>query len=365
MKTIDVAAGVVRDPAGRVLVCMRKGALQGLWEFPGGKREPGESLAECLKRELMEELSLRVEPKAKRMRVTVERDDATLQIIFMEASLLGGGEMRLSVHAGAAWVEPERLADYPLCPADRAFAESSLCGPKSLAQALDVPRGVLCAVGGGGKTSLLDRLTRDLHSRGRVLRLTTTHMFPPANTRLLRTPTPAQLERAFEEQAAVCVGEPCGEGKLGPPDCALEPLEALADYTLIEADGSRQHPVKAAAAQEPALPGNADLVVAVAGVKALGRPICEAAHRPQLYAQLLGKPLKALVTAQDMALVVENEQAGQRKNVRSRFAVVLNQCDGEAQRHEAMAVAQCLQSDCWLTALAACPDYLECGGRRC
>ena len=56
MKTIDVAAGVVRDAAGRVLLCMRKGALQGLWEFPGGRREPGESLAECLKRELMEEL---------------------------------------------------------------------------------------------------------------------------------------------------------------------------------------------------------------------------------------------------------------------------------------------------------------------
>jgi len=59
----DVAAGVIWNDAGQVLIAQRpaKGLLGGLWEFPGGKQEPGESLPECLVRELREELAIRVE----------------------------------------------------------------------------------------------------------------------------------------------------------------------------------------------------------------------------------------------------------------------------------------------------------------
>lgn len=60
MEIIEVAAGVVRRADGRVLICRRTGRLEGLWEFPGGKLEPGETPAQCLQRELMEELDLRV-----------------------------------------------------------------------------------------------------------------------------------------------------------------------------------------------------------------------------------------------------------------------------------------------------------------
>ena len=47
---IEVAAGVVRNTEGRFLICRRKGALDGLWEFPGGKREKGETFQQCLER---------------------------------------------------------------------------------------------------------------------------------------------------------------------------------------------------------------------------------------------------------------------------------------------------------------------------
>ncbi len=58
-----VAAGVIRDAQGRLLIAQRPldGLLGGLWEFPGGKCEPGESLRNCLKRELREELAIEVE----------------------------------------------------------------------------------------------------------------------------------------------------------------------------------------------------------------------------------------------------------------------------------------------------------------
>ena len=59
---IEVSAGVVYDREGRILICQRGEGRSNahLWEFPGGKREAGESAAECLIRELTEELSLPV-----------------------------------------------------------------------------------------------------------------------------------------------------------------------------------------------------------------------------------------------------------------------------------------------------------------
>ncbi|GAB1419960.1 A/G-specific adenine glycosylase [Anaerolineales bacterium] len=60
---IDVAAGIIRNEAGLYLIAQRKaeGLLGGLWEFPGGKQEVGESLEACLQRELQEELAILVE----------------------------------------------------------------------------------------------------------------------------------------------------------------------------------------------------------------------------------------------------------------------------------------------------------------
>ncbi|MGC4096974.1 MAG: NUDIX domain-containing protein [Nitrospira sp.] len=63
MQVIEVAAGLIhRDGCISSPAVKRPGAhLAGFWEFPGGKRETGESLTECLQRELFEELSIRVD----------------------------------------------------------------------------------------------------------------------------------------------------------------------------------------------------------------------------------------------------------------------------------------------------------------
>lgn len=120
---MDVVAGIVRDPRGRVLICQRTGKLNGLWEFPGGKREVGESFAACLTRELTEELNLTVSPTG----ILSEMDDSdgetTLHFIFMAASVSLEPTLTLRVHSDARWVDPAQLDQYPFCPADRLFLD--------------------------------------------------------------------------------------------------------------------------------------------------------------------------------------------------------------------------------------------------
>ena len=118
---MDVAAGLVRDERGRVLICQRTGKLSGLWEFPGGKREAGESFEACLARELVEELELVVAPSGVVCELDYTEGGQTLHFGFVAATATAAAELRLRVHADALWVETTRLSDYPFCPADAMF----------------------------------------------------------------------------------------------------------------------------------------------------------------------------------------------------------------------------------------------------
>jgi 8-oxo-dGTP diphosphatase len=116
---VEVAAAVVRDPAGRYLLTRRRAGthLAGLWEFPGGKRRPDETLAACLRRELGEELggSFRVGKKLETVRW--EYPEQTVVIHFFRCRL-AAGRVEPRESQAIAWVAPERLADYAFPPAD-------------------------------------------------------------------------------------------------------------------------------------------------------------------------------------------------------------------------------------------------------
>ena len=138
-------------------------------------------------------------------------------------------------------------------------------------------------VGGGGKTSLIDRLARELSENARVLRMTTTHIYPPEDVVICAQSVDEALlkrvEAALDERTLVTVGRAAPRGKLTAPLGALEELFALADYVLLEADGSRGMPFKAPDEREPALSGREGLVLAVAGASGFGLPIWQASHR--------------------------------------------------------------------------------------
>ena len=113
-----VAALIWRD--GRFMICRRPAhkACGLLWEFVGGKVEPGENNAEALSRECREELDILVSVGAPFMSVTHEYPDYTVHMTLYEASL-ADGEPRLLEHADIRWITPEEIPLYEFCPADR------------------------------------------------------------------------------------------------------------------------------------------------------------------------------------------------------------------------------------------------------
>ncbi len=88
MNHFDVAAGILSDAAGRVLIAERIGGgpFHGLWEFPGGKIAEGESPAQALSRELAEELGIEVTACTSFMSLRHEYDDRVVSIEFFIVS---------------------------------------------------------------------------------------------------------------------------------------------------------------------------------------------------------------------------------------------------------------------------------------
>ena len=211
----------------------------------------------------------------------------------------------------------------------------------SLVSAFEIPKGVTALVGGGGKTTLMLRLARELSQHGaRVIVTTTTHIFAPEGIDVINPASADESNIAFTKGNLFCFGKPGKHGKLETPDLAINEMQRLADYVLIEADGAKRLPLKAPAEHEPVIPKEARLVIAVAGLEGLGKAICDTVFRPALYAELCGKRETELVTPREIALVLAHAQ-GQRKNVPpgARFAVLLNQADDEPRRFSALQIA--------------------------
>lgn len=121
----EVTAAIIRRN-GKILICRRaEGSCAHLWEFPGGKTEPGETQFECLTRELREELNIETKPLREYRRSVY----GELSFVFIEAEIVSG-EPQLSVHEEMRWVIPEELTGFEWCPADRPVAEM-LCANRS------------------------------------------------------------------------------------------------------------------------------------------------------------------------------------------------------------------------------------------
>jgi mutator protein MutT len=115
---IEVAAGLVFR-RGRLLITQRPACshLGGLWEFPGGKREAGESLADCLRRELREELGIEVDVGELVESITHEYPEKVVQLQFFRC-LWREHEPRAIGCTAFRWIQPSELHEVPFPAAD-------------------------------------------------------------------------------------------------------------------------------------------------------------------------------------------------------------------------------------------------------
>ena len=115
------AALAVIERRGRVLICRRRrgGFLGGYWEFPGGKRDPGESWEACLRRELREELGVSVAGVRPLCRLRHRYPGRPVFVFQVFRCRIARGRPRPLSASALRWVAPERLARYRFPPANR------------------------------------------------------------------------------------------------------------------------------------------------------------------------------------------------------------------------------------------------------
>ncbi|MCK4514366.1 MAG: (deoxy)nucleoside triphosphate pyrophosphohydrolase [Spirochaetaceae bacterium] len=130
-RRVVVAAVIVRR--GTVLVAQRDAASRfaGLWEFPGGKVEPGETQEAALRREIREELGVDISVRSEPPISTVkwDYDHARVLLVALRADIVSGTPRPLD-HAAIRWIAAEDLTDLPLLPADRRIAARLQAGPQ-------------------------------------------------------------------------------------------------------------------------------------------------------------------------------------------------------------------------------------------
>ncbi|WP_455032195.1 selenium cofactor biosynthesis protein YqeC [Oribacterium sp.] len=192
-----------------------------------------------------------------------------------------------------------------------------------LAEALGIKKGVNAVIGSGGKSSLLKSLSLELSQKGSVLLTTSTHILPFShcenicfsdenvsisneNISILDINAPSYDDDIRSEEEALensksllqrkvlslwnksqnpilCLGTLGENGKLSPFPLPFSTLERMADYVLVEADGSKRLPGKAHGQNEPQIPKESQRTVLVFGASALHKPISEVIHRVEIF----------------------------------------------------------------------------------
>ena len=119
----EVVAALIWDK-NRFMICQRPAhkARGSLWEFVGGKVEPGESKEEALIRECREELGVTVEVGDVFMEVTHQYPDITVQLTLFSASIREGVPQKLE-HQDIRWITAEEIGKFSFCPADTEILE--------------------------------------------------------------------------------------------------------------------------------------------------------------------------------------------------------------------------------------------------
>lgn len=220
----------------------------------------------------------------------------------------------------------------------------------SLVKALNIePRKypVIAVVGGGGKTSLIFRLARELCASGKkVIVTTTTHMaYDPTHPFAEDGDADKIRQNLAKYHYTVTASLDRNKGKIGSiQETETAQLRRMADILLIEADGAKRLPLKVPGEWEPVIPEFTDLVVGVIGMDALGQPISTICHRPERVSEFLKKEQSERVTEEDMFQIARSETALKKAVAGRSYRVFLNKTDIPGAQNAAENIGRRLQT---------------------
>ena len=118
MRVIEVVAAILQRDGACFATQRGYGEFEGMWEFPGGKIEPGESSEDALKREIQEELG--VDIAIENILCTTEYDYPSFHLtMHCYLCSIASGEIELREHKSARWLRPEELGSVEWLPADK------------------------------------------------------------------------------------------------------------------------------------------------------------------------------------------------------------------------------------------------------
>lgn len=199
----------------------------------------------------------------------------------------------------------------------------------------------IAVVGGGGKTSLIFYLAGLFVKKGkRVVIGSSTHMgyemkqpFAPWED---WDTVINNVARYGYTMVGICDGDvrkiTC------PPDCDWSKFFEVCDVLLIEADGARMLPLKVPAAYEPVIPQVTDLVIGVAGLDSIGKPVRETCHRAELVCSFLGKAPEEVIEPEDIVKICSSETAMRKDTAGRDYKVILNKADTSLRRQMGAAI---------------------------
>ncbi|MBL7162763.1 MAG: putative selenium-dependent hydroxylase accessory protein YqeC [Anaerolineales bacterium] len=229
----------------------------------------------------------------------------------------------------------------------------------------------LALVGAGGKTTALFHLAREMDAP--VVVAATTHLaleqlqLADQHFVLQKIEDTNRLDSIALSGVILLTGSLEGERTMGLSDEIMAWLDQFCGYhslpLLIEADGSRQRPLKAPASHEPPIPEFVDTVVVVAGLSGAGKPLtAEWVHRHERFAELSGLAVGEIITSAALARVLTHPEGG-LKNIPpgARRIALLNQADTPELQASAKELSDLLQSDYQAVVIASLMSVI---GRR-
>lgn len=227
--------------------------------------------------------------------------------------------------------------------------------PLTLPGVLEIKKREMIAVyGGGGKTTLLNSLAREIaRAGGKVILTTTTKIISPEGIPVVTNPQPSeawqQLEQLLSYNSIVCLGSALlPQRKLsGVAPEMLKDLfkQKFVSHILVEADGAAQKPIKGYASYEPVIPPTAGLILPIVGLDALGARVDDkTVHRPELFSLQSGAEISEILDTNSFVSYMEFMiRRGVKAAARARVIPIINKVDQVSNDLNLRTVAMAMQ----------------------